>query len=107
MVKNQFVGSWFPTLICKCNCKRKAIMLACFDIENGQYVLSCWIYHVAASRLSRIPCRWESDEATLVGVFGENDAFRIEVFIKPLKTAQVAIRVNGEWISGNQTYAVA
>jgi hypothetical protein len=47
------------------------------------------------------------DEATLVGVFGENDAFRIEVFIKPLKTAQVAIRVNGEWISGNQTYAVA
>ena len=47
------------------------------------------------------------DEATLVGVFGENEEFRIEVFTKPLKTAQVAIRINGEWISGGQAYAVA
>ena len=46
------------------------------------------------------------DEAALVGVFGEKDEY-IEVFIKPLKTAEVAIRVNGEWISGNQTSAVA
>jgi hypothetical protein len=47
------------------------------------------------------------DEATLVGVFGENEEFSIEVFMKPLKTAEVAIRINGEWISGNQAYAVA
>jgi hypothetical protein len=47
------------------------------------------------------------DEATLVGVFGENEEFSIEVFIKPVKTAQVAIRVNGEWISDNQASAVA
>jgi hypothetical protein len=47
------------------------------------------------------------DEATLVGVFGENEEFRIEVLIQPLKTAQVAIRINGEWISGGQASAVA
>ena len=46
------------------------------------------------------------DDATLAGVFGEKDEY-IEVFIKPLNTAQVAIRINGEWISGNQTSAVA
>jgi hypothetical protein len=43
----------------------------------------------------------------LVGVFGESEEFRIEVFTKPLKTAQVAIRINGEWISSGQAYAVA
>lgn len=46
------------------------------------------------------------DEATLAGVFGEKNAY-IEVFIKPLKTADVAVRVNGEWISDNQASAVA
>jgi hypothetical protein len=45
------------------------------------------------------------DEATLIGVFGENDAFRIGAFIKP--STQAAIRVNGEWITGDQVYAVA
>ena len=43
---------------------------------------------------------------TLMGLFGANDA-HIEVFIKPAKTEQVAIRVNGVWICGNQVYAVA
>ena len=46
------------------------------------------------------------DEATLAGVFGEKNAY-LEVFIKPLKTAEVAIRINGEWISGGQASAVA
>jgi hypothetical protein len=46
------------------------------------------------------------DEATLVGVFGEKDEC-IEVFIKPLKTGEVAIRINGEWISSDQAYAAA
>jgi hypothetical protein len=45
------------------------------------------------------------DEATLIGVFGENDAFRIGVFIRP--STQAAIRVNDEWIAGDQVYAVA
>jgi hypothetical protein len=45
-------------------------------------------------------------EARLVGVFGEKDEC-IEVFIQPLKTGEVAIRVNGEWISGDQAYAAA
>jgi hypothetical protein len=46
------------------------------------------------------------DGPTLMGLFGPNDA-HIEVFIKRAKTEQVAIRVNGVWISGNQAYAVA
>jgi hypothetical protein len=46
------------------------------------------------------------DEAALVGVFGEKDEY-IEVFIKPLKTAEAAIRINGEWIGGDKVYAVA
>jgi hypothetical protein len=46
------------------------------------------------------------DEATLAGVFGDKNDY-IEVFIKPLKNSQAAIRVNGEWISGGQAYAVA
>jgi len=43
-------------------------------------------------------------EATLSGVFGEKDDY-IELFIKPLKNSQAAIRINGEWISGGQAYA--
>jgi hypothetical protein len=43
---------------------------------------------------------------TLMALCGENDA-HIEVFIKPAKTEQVSIRVNGVWICGNQAYAVA
>jgi hypothetical protein len=45
------------------------------------------------------------DAPTLMGLFGANEE-HIEVFIKPAKT-EVAIRVNGAWISGNQAYAVA
>jgi hypothetical protein len=43
---------------------------------------------------------------TLMGLFGANDA-HIEVFIKPAKSEQVAIRVNGVWICGNRAHAVA
>jgi hypothetical protein len=43
---------------------------------------------------------------TLMGLFGANDA-HIEIFIKPAMIGQVAIRVNGVWISGSQAYAVA
>jgi hypothetical protein len=35
------------------------------------------------------------DEAALVGVFGEDDEFRVEVFLKPSVPSKVAIRVNG------------
>jgi hypothetical protein len=47
------------------------------------------------------------DEATLVGVFGKDDKFRIEVFVKPSGPSKAAIRVNGEWILGGQASAVA
>ncbi len=46
-------------------------------------------------------------EPTLVGVFGENDQFRIEAFVRPSEHAEAEIRVNGEWVAGNQVYAVA
>jgi hypothetical protein len=46
------------------------------------------------------------DEATLVGVFGEDDKFRIEVFVKPA-TLEAAIRVNDQWVVGDQLHAVA
>jgi hypothetical protein len=46
------------------------------------------------------------DEATLVGVFGEEDKFRIEVFVKPT-TLEVSIRVNDQWVVGGELHAVA
>jgi hypothetical protein len=46
-------------------------------------------------------------EATLVGVFGENDGFRVEAFVRPSEHAEAEIPVNGEWVSGDQVYAVA
>ena len=45
------------------------------------------------------------EEATLVGVCGEEDKFRIEVFVKPA-TLEGAIRVNEQWVVG-QLHAVA
>ena len=46
-------------------------------------------------------------EPTLVGVFGKNDEFRVEVFVHPSEHSEAEIRVNGEWIAGDQVYAVA
>jgi len=46
-------------------------------------------------------------EATLVGVFGENDEFRVEAFVRPSEHAEAEIRVNSEWVAGNKVYAVA
>jgi hypothetical protein len=46
------------------------------------------------------------EEATLVGVFGEDDRFRIEVFVKP-STLEAAIRVNEQWVVGGELHAVA
>jgi hypothetical protein len=46
------------------------------------------------------------DEATLVGIFGDDDGLRIEVFIKP-SSLEAAIRVNYQWIVGDQLHAVA
>jgi hypothetical protein len=46
------------------------------------------------------------DEATLVGVCGEEDTFRIEVFVKPA-TLEAAIRVNEQWVVGHRLHAVA
>jgi hypothetical protein len=46
-------------------------------------------------------------EATLVGVFGENDAFRVEAFVRPSEHAEAEIRVNGKWFAGDKVYAVA
>jgi hypothetical protein len=46
-------------------------------------------------------------EATLVGVFGEDDKFRVEAFVRPSEHAEAEIRVNGEWIAGDKVYAVA
>jgi hypothetical protein len=45
------------------------------------------------------------EEAALVGVFGEEDKFRIEVFVKP-STLEAAIRVNEQWVVGG-LHAVA
>ena len=42
------------------------------------------------------------DEATLVGVFGEY--LQVEAFVKP---SQISVRVNGQWVTGDQAYAVA
>lgn len=47
------------------------------------------------------------DEATFAGVFGEGDKFQIDVFVKPTAVSPVAVRVNGEWILGEQLHAVA
>ena len=46
------------------------------------------------------------EEATLVGVFGKEDGFRIEAFVKP-ETLEAAIRVNEQWVVGDQLHAVA
>jgi hypothetical protein len=45
------------------------------------------------------------EEATLVGVCGEEDKFQIEAFVKPV-TLEVAIRVNDQWVVGG-LHAVA
>jgi hypothetical protein len=46
------------------------------------------------------------EEATLVGVCGDEDTFRIEVFVKPV-TLEAAIRVNEQWVVGERLNAVA
>jgi hypothetical protein len=46
-------------------------------------------------------------EATLVGALGENGEFQVEAFVRPSEQAEAEIRVNGEWVAGNQIYAVA
>jgi hypothetical protein len=46
------------------------------------------------------------EEATLVGVFGEEGEIQIEVFVKPA-TLEASIRVNDEWVVGDQLHAVA
>jgi hypothetical protein len=46
------------------------------------------------------------EEATPVGVCGEEDAIRIEAFVKPV-TLDVAIRVNDQWVVGGEVHAVA
>jgi hypothetical protein len=46
------------------------------------------------------------DEATMVGMCGEDDKFQIEVFVKPA-TLEVALRVNDEWVVGERLHAVA
>jgi hypothetical protein len=42
------------------------------------------------------------DEPTLVGMFGDN--IQVEAFVTP---TQMSVRVNGEWVAGEQAYAVA
>jgi hypothetical protein len=42
----------------------------------------------------------------LLGVCGEDDKFRLEVFVKPA-TLEVAIRVNEQCVVGDQLHAVA
>jgi hypothetical protein len=46
-------------------------------------------------------------EPMLVGMFGENDEFKVEAFVRPSEHAEAEIRVNGEWIAGDRVYAVA
>jgi hypothetical protein len=46
-------------------------------------------------------------EATLIGVFGDNGEFKVEAFVRPSEHAEAEIRVNGEWIAGDEVYAVA
>jgi hypothetical protein len=46
------------------------------------------------------------EEATLAGVCGEDDKSRLEVMVKPA-TLEVAIRVNEQWVVGDQLHAVA
>jgi hypothetical protein len=46
-------------------------------------------------------------EATLVGVFGENDEFQVEAFVRPSEHTEAGIRVNSEWIAGDKVYAIA
>ena len=45
------------------------------------------------------------EQATLVGVCGEEDGFRIEAFVKPV-TLETAIRVKDEWVVGDKLHAV-
>jgi len=35
-------------------------------------------------------------EATLVGVFGEDDEFRVEAFVRPSEHAEAELRIKGE-----------
>lgn len=46
-------------------------------------------------------------EATLVGVYGENDEFQVEAFVRPSEHTEAEIRVNGECIAGDKVYAIA
>ncbi len=48
------------------------------------------------------------DAPALIGFFGENHEFAVDVYIKPLETPLVEIRVNGEFVGGDRlNYAVA
>jgi len=48
------------------------------------------------------------DEPALVGFFGDNHEFAVDVYIKSLETPLVEIRVNGEFVGGDRlSYAVA
>lgn len=46
-------------------------------------------------------------EATLVGVFGEDDQFQVEAFVRAPEHTEAEIRVNGEWVAGDKVYAIA
>lgn len=47
-------------------------------------------------------------EPALVGFFGDNHEFAVDVYIKPLETPLVEIRINGEFAGGDRlNYAVA
>jgi hypothetical protein len=57
------------------------------------------------SRNDLCACR---EEPTLVGVLGEDDEmFQIDVYLKPLETPSVEVRVNGEYIGGELSLAVS
>ena len=42
-----------------------------------------------------------------MGVFGENDEFRVDAFVRPSEHAEAEIRVNDERIAGDKVYALA
>lgn len=46
-------------------------------------------------------------DATLVGVFGQNEEFNVEAFVRPSDDMETEVRVNGKWVAGNQVLAVA
>jgi hypothetical protein len=42
-----------------------------------------------------------------VGIFGENDEFQVEAFVRPSNDMEMEVRVNGKWVAGYQVLAVA